>query len=56
MPEMEDNKQTGQLAFLAPQDDLEHKCRHDDNGIEEVERRMWDATVWIVEFGSECPE
>ena len=56
MPEMEDNEQTGQLTFLAPQDDLEHECHHDDDGIEEVERCMWDATVRIVEFGSERPE
>ena len=55
-PKTEDDEQTGQLAFLAPQDDLEHERRHDDEGIEEVERRVWDATVRIVEFRSERPE
>jgi len=55
-PETEDDEQTGQLAFLAPQDDLEHERRHDDDGIEEVERCVCDATVRIVEFGSERPE
>jgi hypothetical protein len=52
-PETQDDKQSCQLALFAPENDLEHERRYDDDSIEDVERRMCNSTVRIVEFEAE---
>jgi hypothetical protein len=37
-PETQDDEQPSKFALFTSQDDLEHERRHDNGGIEEVER------------------
>ena len=55
-PQTQNDEQTGEFALLPLEDDFEHECGYDDDGIESVERPVRNRTVRVVVLESERPE